>query len=141
VFGYISIARLNADSKEKSIAALDQAEKALQMSVNLTTQLLTFSKGGKPVKKKIPLQPLIANSVRFALSGSNADYRINLDTDLWHVEADEGQIGQVIQNIVLNADQAMPMGGTIVITAKNLEVSKKEIPHLPEEGKYVEISE
>src|SRR5208337_3107497 len=55
-------------------------------------------------------------------------------------EADEGQIGQVVQNIVLNADQAMPMGGTIVITAKNLHASKKGIPQLPEEGKYVEIS-
>jgi PAS domain S-box-containing protein len=140
VFGYISIAKLNAADKDKTIAALEQAEKALDMSVTLTTQLLTFSKGGRPVKKKIPLQPVIENSVRFALSGSSADYRINLGTDLWHVEADEGQIGQVIQNIVLNADQAMPMGGTIVITAKNLEVSKKGIPHLPEEGKYVEIS-
>ena len=140
VFGYISIAKLNAANKDKSIAALEQAEKALHMSVNLTTQLLTFSKGGKPVKKKIALQPLIENSVRFALSGSSTDYRINLDSDLGHVEADEGQIGQVIQNIVLNADQAMSMGGTIVITAKNLHASKKGIPQLPKEGKYVEIS-
>src|SRR5208283_1886752 len=140
IFGYISIAKLNAADKNKSIAALEQAEKALHMSVNLTTQLLTFSKGGKPVKKKITLQPLIENSVRFALSGSSTDYRINLDSDLGLVDADEGQIGQVIQNIVLNADQAMPMGGTIVITAKNLHASKKGIPQLPEEGKYVEIS-
>src|SRR5208283_402742 len=140
IFGYISIAKLNAADKNKSIAALEQAEKALHMSVNLTTQLLTFSKGGKPVKKKITLQPLIENSVRFALSGSSTDYRINLDSDLGLVDADEGQIGQVIQNIVLNADQAMPMGGTIVITAKNVHASKKGILQLPKEGKYVEIS-
>ncbi len=140
LFGYISIAKLNATNKDKSIAALEQAEKALHMSVNLTGQLLTFSKGGKPVKKNIPLQSIIENSVKFALSGSNADYRIKLDSDLWHVEADEGQIGQVIQNIVLNADQAMPMGGAIVITAGNLPALRKRIPHLPEEGKYVEIS-
>ena len=140
IFGYISMAKMTLDQKERSLAMLEQAEKALHMSVTLTTQLLTFSKGGKPVKKKIPLQPVIENSVRFALSGSRADYRIKLDTDLWHVEADEGQIGQVIQNIVLNADQAMPMGGTIVITAKNLHASKKGGPQLPEEGKYVEIS-
>jgi PAS domain S-box-containing protein len=140
VFGYISIAKLNAADKDKSVAALDQAEKALHMSVNLTTQLLIFSKGGKPVKKKMSLQPMIENSARFALSGSSADYQIKLDKDLWQVEADEGQIGQVIQNIVLNADQSMPMGGTIVITAKNLHASKKVIPQLPEEGKYVVIS-
>ncbi len=140
VFGYISMAKMTFDQKERSLAMLEQAEKALHMSVALTTQLLTFSKGGKPVKKKIALHPLIGNSVRFALSGSSADYLIKLDTDLWHAEADEGQLGQVIQNIVLNADQAMPMGGTIVITAKNLNASKKGIPQLQKAGRYVEIS-
>ena len=140
VFGYISIAKLNAANKDKSIAALEQAEKALHMSVNLTAQLLTFSKGGKPVKKKIPLQSVIENSVKFALSGSTVDYRIKLDSDLRHVEADEGQIEQVIQNIVLNADQSMPTGGTIVIAAKNVRAPKKGTPQMPEEGKYVEIS-
>ena len=140
VFGYISIAKLNAANNDKSIAALEQAEKALHMSVNLTTQLLTFSKGGYPIRKKMSLEPVIEDSVRFALSGSSADYRINLDADLWNVEADEGQIGQVIQNIVLNADQAMPAGGTIVIAAKNVQSVKTGIPKLPQEGKYVEIS-
>ncbi len=140
VFGYISLAKLNAADKDKNIAALEQAEKALHMSINLTAQLLTFSKGGKPVRKKMPLDPVIENSVRFALSGSGTDYRIEIDSNLWHVEADEGQIGQVIQNIVLNADQAMPVRGTIVITAKNVPASKKEIPQLPEVEKYVEIS-
>ncbi len=140
VFGYLSIAKLHIDNKDKTISALAQAEKALHMSVNLTTQLLTFSKGGKPVKKNISLQSVIENSARFALSGSSADYQLKLDLDLWLVEADEGQIGQVIQNIVLNADQAMPLGGTIVIAAKNLRAPKKGIPQLTEEGKYVEIS-
>ena len=78
-------------------------------------QLLTFSKGGKPVKRKIPLQSVIENSARFALSSSSADYKLKLDTDLWHADLDEGQIGQVIQNIVLNAYQAMPMGGSETI--------------------------
>ncbi|MGD0282589.1 MAG: ATP-binding protein [Dissulfurispiraceae bacterium] len=140
VFGYISMVKITLDDKKRSLAMLEQAEKALHMSVNLTTQLLTFSKGGKPLKKKIPLESVIDNSVRFALSGSRSGYRINLDTDLWHVEADEGQIGQVIQNIVLNAEQAMPLGGTIVIAGKNVLTGEKGIPRLPEEGKYVEIS-
>jgi CheY-like chemotaxis protein len=140
VFGYISLARLNAADQHKSAAALEQAEKALHMSVNLTTQLLTFSKGGKPVKNNTSLQSVIENSVRFALSGSSADHQINIDSNLWNVEADEGQIWQVIQNIVLNADQSMPTGGTIVINAKNVLASKKETPQLPEEWRYVEIS-
>ncbi|MDH4233100.1 MAG: PAS domain S-box protein, partial [Nitrospirota bacterium] len=104
IFGYISMAKLTHDQKEKSLAMLEQAEQALHMSVNLTTQLLTFSKGGKPVMKKIMLKPVIENAVKFSLSGSKVDYRINIDEDLWMVEADEGQIGQVIQNIVINAD-------------------------------------
>jgi len=140
IFGYISMAKLTLDQKEKSLEMLEEAEKALHMTVNLTSQLLTFSKGGKPVKKMISLQPVIENSAKFALSGSPVDYRIMLDQDLWTVEADEGQIGQVIQNIVLNADQAMPLGGTIRITAKNVREPKKELPQVLREGKYVEIS-
>ncbi len=140
VFGYISMAKIAYDDKERSHTMLEQAENALNMSVNLTTQLLTFSKGGKPVKQKISLQSVIENSVRFALSGTSSEYRIKLDAALWQVEADEGQIGQVIQNIVINADQSMPMGGIIVTSAKNVQTPKKGIPQLSEEGKYVEIS-
>ncbi len=142
VFGYLSMARMNISSREKALSMLEQAEKALNMSVNLTTQLLTFSKGGKPIKKKIALRSLIENSVKFALSGSRSDYRINLDDNLWPVEADEGQIGQVIQNITLNADQAMPMGGTIAIKAtniaKNLEGCSASKPSLMTD-RWVEI--
>ncbi len=140
VFGYISMAKLTLDQKERSLAMLEQAEKALHMSVNLTTQLLTFSKGGKPLKKKIPLQSVIENSVRFALSGSSVDFRLKFDDCLWAVDADEGQIGQVIQNIVLNADQAMPAGGTIAIAAKNICAPNEGLPAHLAEGKYVEIS-
>ena len=140
VFGYISMAKLTLDQKESSLAMLEQAEKALHMSVNLTTQLLTFSKGGKPFKKKIQLQSVIENSVRFALSGSNVDFRIKFDEDLWLVDVDEGQIGQVVQNIVLNADQAMPLGGTIMIAARNVCPPHKGLPALLAEGQYVEIS-
>jgi PAS domain S-box-containing protein len=119
VFGYISMAKLTFDQKEKSIAMLEQAEKALHQSVNLTSQLLTFSKGGKPLKKVLSLRPVIESSVKFAMSGSRIDHELAIADDLRPVEADEGQISQVIQNIVLNADQAMPLGGTIVITARN----------------------
>jgi len=140
IFGYISMAKLSFSQKEKALKMLEEAEKALHMSVNLTSQLLTFSKGGKPLKKMISLQPVIENSAKFALSGSRVDYRIMLDEELWTVEADEGQIGQVIQNLVLNADQAMPLGGTIKITAKNVLAPKEELPQHLGEGKYVVIS-
>ncbi len=140
VFGYISMAKMHLEHKESASAMLEQAESALQQSVNLTNQLLTFSKGGKPMKKTISLAPVIENSAKFALSGSRTDYRISIPPDLWMVEADEGQIAQVIQNIVLNADQAMPLGGTVSIEARNSAPPDSRLRHLLREAPYVEIA-
>jgi PAS domain S-box-containing protein len=140
IFGYISMAKRTLSDKDKPLAMLDQAEQALQMSVHLTTQLLTFSKGGKPAKKLISVRPVIENSVKFALSGSRIDYRIHVDKWIRMVEADEGQIGQVMQNIVLNAEQAMPMGGIITIEARNVSAHEKGIPPVLKQRNYVEIS-
>ena len=124
VFGYISMAKMPLDRGDRTYAMLDQAEKALHLSVNLTNQLLTFSKGGKPVKKRVALGPVIANAARFALSGSRSVCRLEIDPGLWEADADEGQIAQVIQNVALNADQAMPLGGTVTVTARNLPAAE-----------------
>jgi two-component system cell cycle sensor histidine kinase/response regulator CckA len=140
VFGYISLAKLRINDREKMLAALEEAEKALHLSVKLTNQLLTFSKGGKPVKKTIALLPVIENAAKFALSGSRTDYRVAVDEGLWQVDADEGQISQVIQNIVLNADQAMPEGGRVEITARNVHTPFPDAPQDLEKGRYVEIA-
>ena len=140
VFGYISLARLKRDDKERSLAALEEAEKALHRSVKLTNQLLTFSKGGRPVKKPIDLLPVIENAARFALSGSRTDYRITAADGLSLAEADDGQIGQVIQNIVLNGDQAMPEGGRVEIAVSNVQAPDPGLPQGLEKGNYIEIA-
>jgi two-component system cell cycle sensor histidine kinase/response regulator CckA len=139
VFGYISMAKLTHDQKDKSLAMLDQAEEALHMSVNLTTQLLTFSKGGKPLMKLIRLEPTIENAVKFALSGSHTDYRLDIAPDLWPVEADAGQLAQVIQNIVLNANEAMAGGGTVTISVRNMDIPAQANPRLPDGAQFVRI--
>jgi two-component system, cell cycle sensor histidine kinase and response regulator CckA len=139
VFGFISMAKLSTDDRAKSIAALEEAEKALHLTVKLTNQLLTFSKGGKPIKRPTDLRPVIENAVKFALSGSRTQSRIVADRGLWHAEVDDGQIAQVIQNIVLNADQAMPLGGTVEITARNVDVPGDGASRHLAPGKYVEI--
>jgi len=139
IFGFISMAKLTFDQKDKSLAMLAQAEKALHQSVNLTSQLLTFSKGGKPVKKVLDLRSVIENAVAFALSGSRITYEIVVDKDLRTAVADEGQIGQVIQNIVLNADQAMPLGGIIRVSARNLPAASI-VPPVDLQGDLVEIA-
>ena len=137
VFGYISLARLNVDKQANCLAALEQAEKALHTSVKLTNQLLTFSKGGKPTKKRIDIRPVIENAAKFALAGSRSNYHIVADDDLWQTEADEGQIAQVIQNIILNADQAMPEGGSVEIAARNVPSPGISLPQGMISGKYI----
>lgn len=139
IFGYISLAKMTIQQKDKALAMLDQAEKALHQSVNLTTQLLTFSKGGKPLKKVFNLRPMIEEAVRFSLSGSSVDHSLLIDKDIWPVDADEGQIAQVIQNIVINAEQSMPLGGRIEIIARNTAAGT--VAGLPNDlqGNLVEI--
>jgi signal transduction histidine kinase/ActR/RegA family two-component response regulator len=139
VFGFISMAKMTFDRREKSLAMLAQAEKALHQAVNLTSQLLTFSKGGKPVKKVHAIRPLLENSVAFALSGSRVTYEITTDGGKGAVEADEGQLGQVIQNIVLNADQAMPLGGMIRVSVRNVPATAL-VPPPGLSGDLVEIA-
>jgi CheY-like chemotaxis protein len=107
--------------------------------VNLTSQLLTFSKGGKPVRKVIDLRPVIENAVKFALSGSRVSYDLFLNDELSMVEADEGQIGQVVQNIVLNAEQSMPLGGRIEIAARNVPPARAAVHSLSAPDGLVEI--
>ncbi|MDP3112690.1 MAG: PAS domain S-box protein [Thermodesulfovibrionales bacterium] len=140
VFGYISMAKTKTNDPEETISMLEHAEKALKMSVNLTHQLLTFSKGGTPVKNRIALHSVINNSVKFALSGSRTKFKIDIDEGLCAVEADEGQISQVIQNIVLNADQAMPQGGVVMLKAKNIEMPGYSNMLPLARGRYVEIA-
>ena len=142
VFGYISLAKMVFDQKEKSFAMLEQAEQALHQSVSLTTQLLTFSKGGRPIKQRVALLPIIENAAKFALSGSRVQCLFEIEPGLWQVEADAGQVAQVIQNIVLNADQAMPQGGRVTITARNISRSSDSVAAHPglERNDYVEIS-
>jgi two-component system cell cycle sensor histidine kinase/response regulator CckA len=140
VFGYVSLAKMNIDRPEVAAAMIEQAEHAITTSVNLTGQLLTFAKGGSPVKKPTVVAPVIDDAARFALSGSRSNYDCTIAQGLWKVEADEGQLAQVIQNIVLNASEAMPDGGTVKIDARNSTVAPGTRPSLPAGGRFIQIS-
>ncbi len=139
VFGSLSLAKMFADKEGKVLRMLEDAETALTRARNLTRQLLTFSKGGEPVKKVISLPPVIHNSVKFALSGSSVNYLCSIDDKLRLVEADEGQINEVMHNIVLNAIEAMPEGGTIRLEVGNVELDAKSSLPLGK-GHYVRIA-
>ena len=139
IFGYIAMAKLTYDQKDRSFAMLGQAEEALHLAVNLTTQLLTFSRGGAPVKKLTALGPLIEKATRFALNGTRADSRLDISPDLWAADVDEGQIAQVIQNIVMNAHQAMAGTGTVVVAARNEGSVRSTLAGLSQERSFIRI--
>ncbi len=140
LFGYLSLAKLKKDDPAECEAMLDQAEGVLRKTVGLTNQLLTFSKGGAPLKSTLSLLPLIEHAAEFALSGSPSDFAVEAETSLKPVVGDANQIRQVLQNIVLNADHSMPGGGTVSIHVRNFPVSEKDLPEDLESGDYVEIS-
>ena len=115
VFGNISLARLQLDDPQALAQRLEDAENAIVRATDLTRQLLTFSRGGAPVKKIIKLDDLLRESANFVLHGSNVSCVFQLPDEIWAVEADAGQLSQVIHNLMLNAVQAMPDGGTVTI--------------------------
>jgi PAS domain S-box-containing protein len=122
ILGNISLARAHSRGHENVLKRLGEAEKASLRAKDLTHQLLTFSKGGAPVKKTSSIPDLLRDSAWFALSGSNVRCDLSIPGDLWPVEVDEGQISQVIHNLTINADQAMPHGGVIKVYAQNISV-------------------
>ena len=138
ILGNISLAKMDTVPESDMNARLIDAEKASEQARYLTRQLLTFSKGGAPIKKTISLQNLIKESTGFALHGSNVKALYNIPDDLKAVDADTDQIGQVINNLIINANQAMPDGGTINISAKNVDIKRSDSLPL-KEGQYVRI--
>lgn len=139
VMGNVSLAKMFAAPETKAHERLADAEKACERAAALTQQLLTFSRGGAPVKKTASIVQLITDSAGFMLRGSNVKCEFNLQKDLWPVDVDEGQMSQVINNLIINADQAMPEGGIISVTARNLEVDGCDFLPL-EPGRYICIS-
>jgi PAS domain S-box-containing protein len=118
IIGNISLARAKRDYS--SFERLEDIEEACKRAIGLTQQLLTFSKGGSPVRKSTSIVDLIKQSSIFVTRGSNVRCEFHFARDLWPVYADEGQLNQVINNLVINARQAMPDGGIIRISAENV---------------------
>ncbi len=138
VMGYLSLAKIEVDTGDRTWSRLVEAEKAAIRAQSLTRQLLTFSKGGAPVRRASSIGRLIEETANFALRGSTIKCRIAVADDLSPVDIDPGQIGQVISNIVLNAAQASPEGGVVRVDARNVDVEGLPGCTLPP-GAYVKI--
>ncbi len=120
--GYVDLASHSTDLPEKTQKYLQKAGKASEQAACLTQQLLTFSKGGEPIRKAANIAEIIYQSTDFSLHGSNIHVSYHCDDDLWVADIDSGQISQVLQNMVINARQAMPNGGCLDISCENAEL-------------------
>ncbi len=141
ITGSLSLLRLKVKSDNEFLGLLSRAEKAASRARDLTQQLLAFSKGGAPVKKVTSIIGLIEDTANFSLRGSKVRCEFCLPDNLWPVEIDDAQISQVINNLIINAQQAMPQGGVIKICVENMTVEvNKAHDALPlKEGKYIKV--
>ena len=141
VLGNVTLAEADTAAGSPVRARLQDAKRATLRARDLTLQLLTFAKGGEPVRTTIELPDLLKESAGFALHGSKARSEFRFAPGLWKVNADKGQVGQVIQNLVINAVQAMPDGGIVTVSAGNAELPRPgdSAPLLPV-GRYVQIA-
>ena len=138
ILGNLSLARMVSSTDDAHYRNIEDAEKASLRARELTQQLLTFSRGGSPVKDSVNLNELVRESAGFIAHGSNVQLCFTAVDDLWPVQVDRGQIGQVIDNLVINSIQAMPGGGVVDISLENYFPGK--YPLLPLTGKrYVRI--
>ena len=141
IMGYLNLAKLYPEDSETIENYISKAETAVLGATGLTRQLLTFSRGGEPFRETVSIQPVIEEAASMALGkSSSSTYDAYYEENLKPVNADRGQILQVLTNLLINARQAMPGGGTIAVTVKNRIInSRNSIGSLPE-GEYVSVS-
>jgi len=138
ILGNLSLANSRLEADHRIAGYLRDCEKAAVRAGKLTQQLMTFARGGEPVKKLIDPVSLIRETVSFVLRGSNVRGNIELEDNLWCVEADSGQLSQALHNVVLNAAQAMPDGGEVKVLARNETLGAENGHQLPA-GHYLGI--
>ncbi len=139
IIGNISLAKLDASRESAIYPILSEAENASLRAKDLTIQLLTFSKGGEPIRKTESILEILKETTDFVLRGANITCRFYIAGNLKYADIDRGQIGQVIHNIILNARQAMPAGGLITISAENITIGDASSFNV-KPGGYVKIS-
>lgn len=139
ILGNISLAKEYIRPEDALFPLLDDSEKASFRARDLTRQLLTFARGGVPVTETAALGNLIRDSAAFVLRGSSSTPDFFIPEDLWMVKIDKGQINQVIQNLVINAEQSMPRGGLVSVRCENVQLGPDVPVPLPA-GDYVRVS-
>ncbi|MDQ2659052.1 MAG: CHASE3 domain-containing protein [Verrucomicrobiota bacterium] len=142
IIGNISLASLLLPPNDEMGGRLNDAKNASLRARDLAQQLLTFARGGAPIKKTASIGKLIQDTVSFSLRGTNSRSEFELGGDLWPAEIDAGQISQVVANLVVNADQAMPNGGTLHVECENFTHDAETSPQIVDlpYGDYIRVS-
>jgi len=139
VMGNLTLAMLDSQVAAAAGRWLREAEHGVLRARDLTQQLLTFAKGGDPVRTAVALPDIVREAAEFTLHGSKVRCIFDIAADLWPADVDKGQIGQVVQNIVINAVQAMPEGGALHIALRNAAVAAGDLPAVAA-GRYLKLS-
>ncbi|HLP08592.1 MAG TPA: PAS domain S-box protein [Opitutaceae bacterium] len=139
VLGNLALGLLDVEGESELGHSLREAERAALRARDLTQQLLTFARGGDPVRAAVRLPEILTEATRFALHGAKVKAEFDLAPDLWPADVDKAQIGRVVQNLVINAVQAMPGGGTVRIVGRNRRIEAGELPPLGP-GAYLQIA-
>ncbi|WP_198555458.1 PAS domain-containing hybrid sensor histidine kinase/response regulator [Colwellia sp. 75C3] len=142
LFGHLELAKLKLPPEHAAYQHIKTANQAMDRATNLTNQLLTFAKGGDPLFEIIDVKQIIRDSIELSLSGSGVKTILTLPKDLWMLNADRGQLSQVLTNLLINAVHAMPRGGTLTIEAINIKkFTHNIIPHISGEFVGLKISD
>ncbi len=141
IIGNISLVSLLMRADDSLRPRLNDAQNASHRARDLAQQLLTFARGGAPIKQTASASKLIQDTVSFSLRGTQSRSEITIEPELWPAEFDSGQISQVVANLVVNADQAMPDGGTLRVSCENFTAvaGMPNLPHNLEPGDYIRI--
>jgi two-component system, cell cycle sensor histidine kinase and response regulator CckA len=140
ISGNIGLAQIEAPSNGTALLSfLSKAGQAAQHAAQLSNQLLTFSKGGAPLKRVASIRNLVAQSAEFSLHGSNLRAELDMPRDLCSAAVDPAQIEQVINALIFNAREAMPDGGTIRVSARNMDIDS-DSGLLLRSGRYIKVT-
>ncbi len=138
VQGNLGLAKLDLEEDHPAAEVVERTLAACRRAASLANQLMTFGRGGAPVRRVAALGPLVRDAVELARAGANVGWKVETAEELWAAEVDTAQVSHALQNILINARQAMPQGGVVEVRSENVEVEEGALP--VSAGKYVRIS-
>ncbi len=138
IMSYVNIAKLKSTTNNEMVKLLQRAEELIYQAKDISEQLLNYAKGSKALKVILDMNKVVKKTLEFSLAGSNIKSYFSAPSDTWKVKADYNQITQAINNIILNAKEVMPKGGSIDVALENISQCDKSFSSLKQD--YVKIS-